>query len=138
MSAGVACNKLLAKVAAGLHKPDQQTIVPPRCGQHSPDGPTAGQARLHVSMWQAASWRLVFGSTQAALFHLHLVQQKRVWFLKHILRCRAAEGMLADMPLGNIRNFGGKLGAELQSMGCTTPGQVPAHLTAIFTYGCFL
>jgi nucleotidyltransferase/DNA polymerase involved in DNA repair len=31
MSAGVACNKLLAKVAAGLHKPDQQTIVPPRC-----------------------------------------------------------------------------------------------------------
>lgn len=31
MSAGIACNKLLAKVAAGLHKPDQQTIVPPRC-----------------------------------------------------------------------------------------------------------
>ena len=30
MSAGIACNKLLAKVAAGLHKPDQQTIVPPR------------------------------------------------------------------------------------------------------------
>lgn len=31
LSAGIACNKLLAKVAAGLHKPDQQTIVPPRC-----------------------------------------------------------------------------------------------------------
>ena len=40
------------------------------------------------------------------------------------MRCRAAEGLLADMPLGKIRNFGGKLGGELQSMGCTTPGQV--------------
>ena len=28
------------------------------------------------------------------------------------------------MPLGKIRNFGGKLGAELQGMGCATPGQV--------------
>lgn len=38
--------------------------------------------------------------------------------------CRAAEALLADMKLGKIRNFGGKLGDELQSMGCTTPGQV--------------
>lgn len=70
MSAGVACNKLLAKVAAGLNKPDQQTIVPPR----------------------------------------------------------AAAALLADMPLGKIRNFGGKLGSELHSMGCTTPGHVPPPL----------
>ena len=50
MSGGVACNKLLAKVAAGINKPDQQTIVPPR----------------------------------------------------------AAAGLLADMPLGKVRNFGGE------------------------------
>ncbi len=29
-SAGVACNKLLAKVASALNKPNQQTVVPPR------------------------------------------------------------------------------------------------------------
>ena len=31
MSAGIACNKLLAKLASAMHKPNQQTIVPPRC-----------------------------------------------------------------------------------------------------------
>ena len=31
MSAGVACNKLLAKIASAMHKPNQQTIIPPRC-----------------------------------------------------------------------------------------------------------
>ena len=31
---------------------------------------------------------------------------------------------MQGLPLGKIRNFGGKLGAELQSMGCTTAGQV--------------
>jgi hypothetical protein len=35
--------------------------------------------------------------------------------------------LLADMPLGKIRNFGGKLGAELQAMGCGTPGQACIH-----------
>jgi hypothetical protein len=28
-SAGIACNKMLAKLASGLHKPDDQTILPP-------------------------------------------------------------------------------------------------------------
>ena len=42
MSAGIACNKLLAKVAAGLHKPDQQTIVPPRWAYQLPH-PTTGR-----------------------------------------------------------------------------------------------
>jgi impB/mucB/samB family len=28
-SAGIACNKLLAKMASGLHKPDDQTVLPP-------------------------------------------------------------------------------------------------------------
>jgi len=31
--------------------------------------------------------------------------------------------LLQDMPLGKIRNFGGKLGLELQAMGCSTAGQ---------------
>ena len=28
-SAGVACNKMLAKLVSGLHKPDDQTVLPP-------------------------------------------------------------------------------------------------------------
>ncbi len=28
-SAGIACNKTLAKLASGLHKPDDQTVLPP-------------------------------------------------------------------------------------------------------------
>lgn len=28
-SAGIACNKLLAKLCSGLHKPNDQTILPP-------------------------------------------------------------------------------------------------------------
>ncbi len=34
--------------------------------------------------------------------------------------------MMADLPLKKLRNFGGKLGAELSAMGCTTAGQVAA------------
>ena len=30
MSGGIACNKLLAKIASAMHKPNQQTIIPPR------------------------------------------------------------------------------------------------------------
>ena len=37
---------------------------------------------------------------------------------------RAVAELMQDMPLGKIRNFGGKLGAELQALGCTTAGQV--------------
>lgn len=28
-SAGIACNKLMAKLVSGLHKPDDQTVLPP-------------------------------------------------------------------------------------------------------------
>ena len=28
-SAGIACNKMLAKLVSGLHKPNDQTIMPP-------------------------------------------------------------------------------------------------------------
>lgn len=33
---------------------------------------------------------------------------------------------MKDMPLKKIRNFGGKLGAELQALGCSTAGEVLA------------
>ena len=33
---------------------------------------------------------------------------------------------MKDMPLKKVRNFGGKLGAELQALGCTTAGEVLA------------
>jgi len=29
-SAGIACNKLMAKIASAMHKPNQQTVIPPR------------------------------------------------------------------------------------------------------------
>ena len=31
---------------------------------------------------------------------------------------------MKDLPLKKLRNFGGKLGAELEAMGCTIAGQV--------------
>ncbi len=31
---------------------------------------------------------------------------------------------MADLPLKKLRNFGGKLGAELAELGCSTAGQV--------------
>ncbi|DBB00910.1 hypothetical protein WJX77_007765 [Trebouxia sp. C0004] len=67
-SAGVACNKLMAKIASAMHKPNQQTVIPPR----------------------------------------------------------ALPDLMKDMPLKKIRNFGGKLGAELQALGCSTAGEVLA------------
>lgn len=33
---------------------------------------------------------------------------------------------MKDMPLKKVRNFGGKLGAELQALGCSTAGEVLA------------
>lgn len=33
---------------------------------------------------------------------------------------------MKDLPLKKIRNFGGKLGAELQALGCNTAGDVLA------------
>ncbi len=44
--------------------------------------------------------------------------------------------MMRDLPLKKLRNFGGKLGAELAAMGCVTAGQISAlphgQLTARF------
>ena len=40
--------------------------------------------------------------------------------------CRAVDGLMQDLPLKKLRNFGGKLGAELAEMQCTTAGQVAA------------
>ncbi len=39
---------------------------------------------------------------------------------------RAVAGLMADLPLKKLRNFGGKLGAELAELGCGTAGQVAA------------
>ena len=36
MSAGIACNKLLAKIGSAMNKPNQQTVIPTRCAQHQP------------------------------------------------------------------------------------------------------
>ena len=39
---------------------------------------------------------------------------------------RAVPDLMKDLPLKKIRNFGGKLGAELQALGCNTAGDVLA------------
>ena len=41
--------------------------------------------------------------------------------------CRAVPGLMADLPLKKLRNFGGKLGAELEGLGCMTAGEVARH-----------
>ncbi|KAI7843160.1 hypothetical protein COHA_003144 [Chlorella ohadii] len=62
-SAGIATNKLLAKIGSAMHKPNQQTVIPPR-------------------------------------------------------------SVPQDLPLSKLRGFGGKLGEQLEALGCTTAGQV--------------
>ena len=44
---------------------------------------------------------------------------------------------MKDLPLKKLRNFGGKLGAELAEMQCTTAGQVAAlpHKALIARFG---
>ncbi len=37
---------------------------------------------------------------------------------------RGIAALMEDLPLKKLRNFGGKLGAELQALGATTVGQV--------------
>ena len=50
-SAGIAANKLLAKLCGGLHKPGQQTTLPPSAVRHV-------DSRTH-----AATWRVIVVST---------------------------------------------------------------------------
>eukprot|EP00887_Chlorella_sp_A99_P005175 scaffold1.g5175.t1 len=81
-SAGIAHNKLLAKIGSAMHKPNQMTLIPGRAA-------VAGQsARL---------------------------PKRQLNILLHLMR---------DLPLGKVRGFGGKLGEELEALGCTTAGQV--------------
>ena len=40
--------------------------------------------------------------------------------------CRAVPGLMQSLPLKKLRNFGGKLGAELEKLGCSTAGEVAA------------
>ena len=51
--------------------------------------------------------------------------------------CRAVDGLMKDLPLKKLRNFGGKLGAELAEMQCTTAGQVTAlpHKALVARFG---
>ena len=51
--------------------------------------------------------------------------------------CRAVDGLMKDLPLKKLRNFGGKLGAELAEMQCTTAGQVAAlpHKALVARFG---
>ena len=51
--------------------------------------------------------------------------------------CRAVDGLMKDLPLKKLRNFGGKLGAELGEMKCTTAGEVAAlpHKALVAKFG---
>eukprot|EP00898_Chlorokybus_atmophyticus_P004587 jgi/Chlat1/5129/Chrsp33S05128 len=43
-----------------------------------------------------------------------------------VVPLRAVDGLMKELPLKKIRNLGGKLGAELESRGCVTAGDVQA------------
>jgi DNA polymerase eta len=78
-SAGIATNKLLAKIGSALHKPNIQTVIPPR----------------------------------------------------------AVQELMKDLPLKKVKNFGGKLGQQLEELfQCSTAGDVAAvpfeSLTKLF------
>ena len=51
--------------------------------------------------------------------------------------CRAVDGLMKDLPLKKLRNFGGKLGAELGEMNCTMAGEVAAlpHKALVARFG---
>lgn len=65
-SAGIASNKLLAKLGSAMHKPNQQTIIPPNAVEH----------------------------------------------------------LMSTLPLRRLKGFGGNLGKTLETMGCSTAGDV--------------
>lgn len=126
MSGGIACNKLLAKVGAGMNKPNAQTVIPIRHGPGatctacvlpcSPDRRFLASLVDIEALWQGlSSCTYLEGTTAVALTQL--------------LQRRAIEGLMEGLPLKKLRNFGGKLGAELEKLGCTTAGHVrPSHL----------
>ena len=51
--------------------------------------------------------------------------------LKDTCCCRAIPGVMQTLPLKKLRNFGGKLGAELEKLGCSTAGQVTMKQTLV-------
>ncbi|KAL4430354.1 hypothetical protein ABPG77_002160 [Micractinium sp. CCAP 211/92] len=54
-----------------------------------------------------------------------------------IIPPRSVALVLQDLPLGKLRGFGGKLGEQLEALGCTTVGQVQAlpHATLVSHFG---
>lgn len=49
---------------------------------------------------------------------------------------RGIAALMEDLPLKKLRNFGGKLGAELQALGATTVGQVSSLPSESFPLLC--
>ena len=52
------------------------------------------------------------------------VGEKTACCLRQSPLCRGVAGLLENLPLKKLRNFGGKLGHELEAMGASTVGQV--------------
>eukprot|EP00892_Ulva_mutabilis_P005511 jgi/Ulvmu1/3331/UM155_0014.1 len=87
-SAGIACNKLMAKLVSGLHKPDDQTVMPPPAAAafvaplpvrslpgvgHKTNQTLAGMAVYTVADMRArpkAELERVFGATLGQILHL--------------------------------------------------------------------
>ena len=96
---------------------------------------------LHISLHEKIGlMQLYVGTFHLAGMHASLLLQsghvpgwtriddaaaKIVW-----CQCRAVLGLMADLPLKKLRNFGGKLGGELEALGCSTAGEVARHSQA--------
>ena len=55
-SAGIACNKLMAKIASAMHKPNQQTVIPPRYWHNLRSGatrPDRSERHSHMTVQHA-------------------------------------------------------------------------------------
>lgn len=122
-SAGIAANKLLAKVASAMNKPNQQTVVPPRCFWDCWHPFAFGTLTNYTDCQTIYILRFkVFLSASILRASVQFLSYKR----NIIYDYRAVDNMMRDLPLKKLRNFGGKLGEELKEMGCTTAGQVAA------------
>lgn len=125
------------------HKPNQQTVIPPRSVAQvmqvglrhvsiMASSRNAQAACLGPLPASATVGGVCFAGPAAAQVELHgcgfqPAVPSCAAFNHSIPRCSTHPVPPQDLPLSKLRGFGGKLGEQLEAMGCTTAGQVRAR-----------